>query len=263
MAVLIERQRRRTLAGLWFFLVLGLSYTTTGVQEFLAGDRPREDPVWWAAWAVEPMFAGLLIVLLNFEAVILSHGIDPDHPWWTRLKHVLLLSTLFMNVYPPLALLAADRERFSLGDLVVHAIIPVIVYGLAEVIPVIQAKARQVVLDAYAAADEVEQQTAAEPAESAHPDCAEPAQPDPAETARPAPAEPEQPDAGSAPPRADAPVERKPAVRLPPPLMAKLSKTRTELAAKGREMTRADVQQVVQLPDDQAQLVLDDMRQAA
>lgn len=93
-AVEIETRRRRTLLGLWFFLALGLVFTTAGVQRFLAGDVPRTDPLWWAAWTVEPMFAGLLIVLMNFEALILSYGIEPDHEWWSRLKRILLASTL-------------------------------------------------------------------------------------------------------------------------------------------------------------------------
>ncbi len=143
-AVVLQRHARRTLAGLWIFLCLGLVFTTTGVQRFLAADTTAEDPLWWAAWCVEPMFAGLLITLLNFEAVILSHGVAPNHTWWGRLKHTLLASTLAMNVIPQLAPLLGDGG-FNLGSLAVHAIVPIIVYGVAEVIPLIQARTRQVI----------------------------------------------------------------------------------------------------------------------
>ncbi|WP_233576272.1 hypothetical protein [Saccharopolyspora rhizosphaerae] len=119
----MERNGRRTLAGLWFFLALGLVFTTTGVQQFLAGRSTTADPLWWAAWTVEPMFAGLLIVL-NFEAVILAHGVSPDHQW-SRLKRVLLTSTLLMNVIPQvLPLLRGRWAEFNAGSAVVHAIIP-------------------------------------------------------------------------------------------------------------------------------------------
>ena len=156
-AVELERRGRRTLFGLWFFLALGLVYTTEGVHAFLAEGTTPADPLWWAAWVVEPMFAGLLITLLTFESVILSHGVAPDHRWWSRLKRVLLGSTLVMNVLPQLApLLRGQWERFNFGSLVVHAIIPVIVYGIAEVIPVIQARQREIVFKVYEQADQYE-----------------------------------------------------------------------------------------------------------
>ena len=230
-AVQMERTRRRTVAGLWFFLALGLSFTTTGVQAFLAGGATSADPVWWAAWTVEPMFAGLLILLLNFEAVILAHGVDPNHHWWTRIKRVLLASTLFMNVVPQL-----NPERFRLGSLAVHLIIPVVVYGLAEVIPVIQARSRQVILQGYARAAEQDE----EPEHSQEPQLAA--------TSEAAPAPPE-------------PVRRAP--RLPGHVMEALRRERDQLVDLGREFSPADVQRLVKVPDAMAAAIHADLVQPA
>ncbi|MCX2728755.1 hypothetical protein OOZ19_00730 [Saccharopolyspora sp. NFXS83] len=235
-AVAMERTRRRTVAGLWFFLALGLSFTTTGVQAFLAGDATSGDPVWWAAWTVEPMFAGLLILLLNFEAVILSHGVEPGHHWWTRIKRVLLGTTLFMNVIPQL-----DPTRFQLGSLAVHLIIPVVVYGLAEVIPVIQARSRQVVMQGYA--DAAGHDSPAETREVV---------PQPA----PAPTAPEAPT--PMPPVVPAePVKRGP--RLPSHVVDALKRARDQAAEEGRGFAPADVQQVVKVPDAMATAIHADL----
>ncbi|MGW5790991.1 hypothetical protein ACWEV3_10335 [Saccharopolyspora sp. NPDC003752] len=242
-AVEIERHRRRTLIGLWFFLALGLVFTTAGVQRFLAGGTTSADPLWWAAWTVEPMFAGLLIVLLNFEALILSHGIDLDHAWWSRLKRVLLAATLFMNVIPQLVPLVTNWEAFNPGSALVHAIIPVIVYGLAEVIPVIQARARQAVLNGYAEADRHQPDPEPAPPE---PDSEPEPEPTPAR-APTAPAAPE-PLVAPEPPAAVRTVQRGP--KLPPQVAQMIDNARAQALREGREFTAADVQAVVRLPDD-------------
>ncbi|MEB3369533.1 hypothetical protein [Saccharopolyspora mangrovi] len=235
-AVEMERNGRRTLAGLWFFLALGLVFTTTGVQQFLAGKATPADPLWWAAWTVEPMFAGLLIVLLNFEAVILAHGVSPDHQWWSRLKRVLLTSTLLMNVIPQvLPLLRGRWAEFNAGSAVVHAIIPVIVYGIAEVIPVIQARQRQVILAAYAATDP------------------------------PVPERPERPVstavAPSAPaaPAATTPVVRKP-LNLPADMVAEIKQAWSQAAEQGRELTATDVRKTLRVPEPVAEQILTELK---
>lgn len=235
-AVEMERNGRRTLAGLWSFLALGLVFTTTGVQQFLAGRSTPVDPLWWAAWTVEPMFAGLLIVLLNFEAVILAHGVSPDHHWWSRLKRVLLTSTLLMNVIPQLLPLLSGRwAEFNAGSAVVHAIIPVIVYGIAEVIPVIQARQRQVILAAYAATDP------------------------------PVPERPERPVSASAVPSAPAapaattPVVRKP-LNLPADMVAEIKQAWSQAAEQGRELTSTDVRKILRVPEPVAEQILTELK---
>ena len=239
-AVEMERNGRRTLAGLWFFLALGLVFTTTGVQQFLAGRPTTADPLWWAAWTVEPMFAGLLIVLLNFEAVILAHGVSPDHQWWSRLKRVLLTSTLLMNVIPQvLPLLRGRWAEFNAGSAVVHAITPVIVYGIAEVIPVIQARQRQVILAAYAATDP------------------------------PAPEQPEPPDNVTAEPPAPAPPAAPPvptppqvgkSLNLPADMVAEIKQAYSEAAEQGRELTATDVRKTLRVPEPVAEQILTELK---
>lgn len=241
-AVEMERHRRHTLRGLWFFLALGLVFTTTGVQRFLAGDTTSDDPLWWAAWTVEPMFAGLLIVLLNFEAIILAHGVEPDHVWWHRLKRVLLASTLFMNVVPQLAPLVGNRGEFNLGGLAVHLLIPVIVYGLAEVIPVIQARARQVILQGYDQTDQHKQTNPPEPTAAPTPE------PDTAATSG-AEVEPAPPTPATA-------VKRAP--KLPPPVVDSIRAARDRAAGEGREFTAADVHQVIKVSDAMAEQIVAD-----
>ena len=239
-AVEMEGTGSRTLLGLWFFLALGLVFTTAGVQRFLAGKTTTADPLWWAAWTVEPMFAGLLIVLLNFEAVILSHGIKPDHQWWSRLKHVLLASTLAMNVIPQLMpLVSSDWGEFNPGSAAVHAIIPVIVYGIAEVIPVIQARQRQVILAAYAATDP------------------------------PAPEQPERPANVTAVPPAPAPPAAPPvptppqvgkSLNLPADMVAEIKQAYSEAAEQGRELTATDVRKTLRVPEPVAEQILTELK---
>jgi hypothetical protein len=249
-AVEMERHGRRTLAGLWFFLALGLTFTTEGVQRFLAGKATSADPLWWAAWTVEPMFAGLLIVLLNFEAVILAHGVEPGHVWWSRLKHVLLASTLAMNVIPQVIPLLRGRwDEFNLGSAAVHAIIPVIVYGIAEVIPVIQARQRQVILLAYHAADTTDTMTDTE------------------EPVTEEPPTPEEPPAATEPRAAPQPrpvvtsaevVRRAP--KLPPAMAAVIKDAWTRAASEGREFTTADVRQAVKVPEALAEQIVTELK---
>ncbi|PKW13147.1 hypothetical protein [Saccharopolyspora spinosa] len=248
-AVEMERRGRRTLIGLWFFLALGLVFTTAGVQKFLAGDTDKADPLWWAAWTVEPMFAGLLIVILNFEAVILSYGIEPDSEWWHRLKRVLLSATLAMNVIPQLLpLVRGNWDGFNPGSAAVHAIIPVIVYGIAEVIPVIQARQRQVMLLIYETTEH------ADDTEEPGPEPARPTtEPAPAPTPAPVP----EPAPAPVPEPVPAPVV--PAIRrapqLPAPIIQMIKDAQAQALANGREFTAVDIQRVAKLPAPMAEQV--------
>ncbi|MER7078508.1 hypothetical protein SAMN02982929_05267 [Saccharopolyspora kobensis] len=259
-AVELERQGRRTLIGLWFFLSLGLVFTTAGVQKFLAGDATKTDPLWWAAWTVEPMFAGLLIVILNFEAVILSYGRSPNHEWWSRLKRVLLASTLAMNVIPQVTPVLRSRwQEFNLGSAAVHAIIPVIVYGIAEVIPVIQARQREVMLLIYATAD----QAPDDPTPETVPDVDVPANPAPApelvaEPVAPAPVEPSLPARPVLATGVEIPAR---ALKLlPESLAGKVRDAYTQATNESRELTAADVRAAAKVPDQMAERIAAEIR---
>src|ERR1700742_1800350 len=74
--VALERMRVSVSRCMWFFLAAGLGFTTTGVHDFLAGDKPITDPMWWGCWLVEPALAGLLITLLRWESEMLSRGVS-------------------------------------------------------------------------------------------------------------------------------------------------------------------------------------------
>lgn len=239
-AVLVERSTKHTVRGLWFFLALGLVFTTTGVQDFLAGDSTPAEPLWWGAWTVEPMFAGLLILLLNFEAMILSYGVEPDNNWWSRLKRILLGSTLFMNVVPQIRM-----DDFQPGAFAVHAIIPVIVFALAEVIPVIHARSHQVIADAYARADQAHRATQ-QPEESSEPETA--AEPVAAKSEEPAPSA--GADSSAATVQA---VQQGP--KLPPEMARAVQQAHERATAHGRRFTAADVQQAISVPDQMAQQI--------
>lgn len=264
--VRLERQRRAITRGMWFFLALGLTYSTTGVQSFLAGHLPHDDPRWWGAWAVEPAFAGILILLLAFESEILSRGLPLTDPWVTRLKRTLLAASLFMNVYPTLR--PRGTEPFHLGDAFVHAVIPLLVFMLAEVMPVIQSKFHE-------AKDQASQPATlpTEPASttSADPTPTEPSQPDAAPEPPAEPAPVPQADAVPEPPTDSAPTapadpapapSLRPALttRLPAPMQELIQQAAQQAATEGRALTPADVRAVVRVPEALAEQIAQEMQ---
>ncbi|TQM80458.1 hypothetical protein FHX81_2789 [Saccharothrix saharensis] len=224
-AVRIESQRRLITRGMWFFLALGLGFTTAGVQDFLAGHRPLTDPLWWAAWLAEPMLAGILIMLLVFESEVLHRGVPVDSKWVDWLKRILLGSTLFMNVYPTIAV--REGERFEVGNLAIHVMVPVVVFGVAEVMPVIQQRMNQAITDAYRAAN-----TTAPP-------------PTPA----PAPV-------AAAPRPVQAALATGTRLKLPDPIRDAVKAKVDQVAAEGRPLTADDVRQAARVPADLADRIV-------
>ncbi|EMD27388.1 hypothetical protein [Amycolatopsis azurea] len=134
-AVTADRFRASITRTMWVFLAIGLGFTTTGVHDFLAGDRPITDPLWWGAWLAEPALAGILVTLLRWEASMLSHGVTVDVRPVRYLKRLLLGATLVANVW---AGLAPAHGAVSKGMVFFHLVIPLVVFLLAEVMPVIQ-----------------------------------------------------------------------------------------------------------------------------
>ncbi|MFI6820721.1 hypothetical protein ACIBJE_07175 [Micromonospora sp. NPDC050187] len=136
----IERLRVSVTRSLWIFLAVGSVFTTTGVQDFLAGHLTPADPVWWGCWGVEPCLVGILITVLRWEAAMIARSIDIDSKAVDWLKRFLLGSTLVMNVVPALW----PREGgISAGMLAAHIMVPVLVFFLAEVMPIVQARCTQ------------------------------------------------------------------------------------------------------------------------
>ena len=136
----IERLRVSVTRSLWVFLAVGSIFTTTGVQDFLAGHLSPADPVWWGCWGVEPCLVGILITMLRWEAAMIARGIAINSGAVDWLKRFLLGCTLIMNVVP--ALWPREGE-ISAGMLAAHIMVPVLVFFLAEVMPVVQARCTQ------------------------------------------------------------------------------------------------------------------------
>ncbi|GIM84221.1 hypothetical protein Sar04_16280 [Salinispora arenicola] len=136
----IDRLRVSVTRHLWMFLAIGLFFTTTGVHDFLAGDLTPADPVWWGSWGVEPCLAGILITILRWEAAMIARDIKIDSRVVAWLKRFLLGCTLIMNVVP---VLMPRHGGISPGMLAAHIMVPILVFLLAEVMPIVQARCMQ------------------------------------------------------------------------------------------------------------------------
>lgn len=229
-AVTADRFRQSVTRTMWFFLAVGLGFTTTGVHDFLAGHLAPSDPMWWGAWLAEPALAGILITLLRWEAAMLSHGVDVADKPVRYLKRVLLTATLVANVW---AALAPSHGGVSKGMVFFHVVIPTVVFLLAEVMPVIQQRCTLVREQALASAPS----------------------PPPAESApEPRPASPRLPsDAVPSPPA------RSPRLKLPPDMTDRITTTVREIRAEGREPTTDDIRRTVKVTDTMAAQILADL----
>lgn len=247
----LDRFRASITGSLWFFLAVGLAYTTVGVHDFIAEGLTIADPMWWGAWAVEPALAGMLITVLRWEAAMLMRGIAIESNWVTFTKWTLLGSTLAMNVLSSLDGTTVEK--------VLHVAFPGLVFCLAEVMPVVQdrfAQARAKVLAEIAAlTTAAEQQAERKVVETKQ------AAPRPAPASSPVTVadfaadfdrSPAPPSPGLPPVAATTPAPTPPATVRPPKLPAAMLKAiedkAAEVTATGRAMTTADVQQVAKLP---------------
>jgi hypothetical protein len=230
-AVTADRFRQSVTRTMWFFLAVGLGFTTTGVHDFLAGHLAPSDPMWWGAWLAEPALAGILITLLRWEAAMLSHGVDVDHRAVTYLKRVLLLATLVANVW---AALAPSHGGVSKGMVFFHVVIPTVVFLLAEVMPVIQQRCTLVREQALASA------TVPPPAES---------------IPNPRPALPRLPSETVAAPQ----LARSSRLKLPPDLTDRITTMVRQTRAEGREPTTDDIRRTVKVSDTMAAQILADL----
>nr|WP_042184393.1 hypothetical protein [Kibdelosporangium sp. MJ126-NF4]CEL16269.1 hypothetical protein [Kibdelosporangium sp. MJ126-NF4]CTQ94193.1 hypothetical protein [Kibdelosporangium sp. MJ126-NF4] len=224
-AVRAERLRVSVTGCLWFFLACGLGFTAAGVQAFLADGYTVADPQWWAAWLVEPCFAGILITVLRWEANILAWGSEVAARVVGRLKGLLMFATLVMNVVP--TLWPPGGHPVNPGNVFVHLIIPVIVYLIAEVIPEVQRTCTHV------------KQTAAAMTSPEIPEDSGPA-------------------VTAAVPGATAPA-RVPRVKLPPAVLTQIRNALDIARRQDRVPTVEDITRVVSLPDITARQLLADL----
>lgn len=246
----LDALRSSITGALWFFLSVGLAYTTVGVQRFIAHGASITDPMWWGAWAVEPALAGMLITVLRWEAAMLIRGIRIESRWVSITKWALLLSTLVMNVLSSIG--------GAVVEVVLHVIFPALVFCLAEVMPVVQdrfGRARAKILAeiaAHLAAEEAERE--ADQAKDA-PAVTAPAVSSPVTVAdfaedferAPAPVSPSLPPVTPRSPEPTPPVNL-PRPKLPAAVAHTVESRAAELAAAGRAITAADVQALIALP---------------
>lgn len=245
----LDRFRASITGALWFFLSVGLAYTTVGVHDFIAEGLTVADPMWWGAWAVEPALAGMLITVLRWEAAMLIRGIRIESRWVSFTKWALLGSTMLMNILSSLG--------GEVVEIVLHIAFPALVFCLAEVMPVVQdrfAMARAKVLAEIAAlADAAEREPAretvlAKPASVSPPTTVAGLEAElPARPSAPAPVSPGLPPLTTSNPDLTPPVHLTPP-KLPAQIAQSIEAKAAELADTGRTITAADVQAVIKLP---------------
>ncbi|MFD9893534.1 hypothetical protein ACFWY9_29675 [Amycolatopsis sp. NPDC059027] len=224
-AVTADRFRVSVARTMWVFLAVGLGFTTTGVHDFLAGDRPIADPLWWGAWLAEPALAGILVTLLRWEASMLSQGIGTGDKPVVYLKRLLLAATLVANVW---AGLAPAHGGISKGMVFFHVVIPLVVFLLAEVMPIIQRGCTQAREKAIATG-----QQNALTSGNAHAGTGGPG------TVHNGPERPATP----------APATSIPRLKLPAEIAARIESAVTAARTEGRQVTTEDIRRVARIPD--------------
>ncbi|MQM28704.1 hypothetical protein [Glycomyces albidus] len=246
----LDRFRSSITGALWFFLSVGLGYTTVGVHDFIAEGLTVTDPMWWGAWAVEPALAGMLITVLRWEAAMLMRGIRIDSNWVSFTKWALLGSTLIMNILSSLGGSTVEK--------VLHVAFPALVFCLAEVMPVVQdrfgqarAKILAEIAALAAAADkqaEAAKQASTRPAPVSPPVTVASLEAElPAPPSTPAPVSPGLPPLTVSSPDVTPPSHVTPP-KLPAHIAQSIEAKAVELARAGRTITATDVQAVIKLP---------------
>ncbi|MEV0879432.1 hypothetical protein AB0I85_16550 [Micromonospora echinofusca] len=255
----IERLRVSVTRCLWLFLAIGSVFTTTGVQDFLAGHLTPADPVWWGCWGVEPCLVGILITILRWEAAMIAREIAIDSKAVDWLKRFLLGSTLVMNVVPAIM---PRQGGISAGMLAAHFMVPILVFFLAEVMPIVQARCTQarraITLPTNTPAPAPIPAPGLAPAPVTVPAVVtEPAAPAPVPVAAPAPVEvPASIPVPRVEPTSDA-VAEPPALDglgIPPGMQAQIRRLVADL---DRPVTAVDIQQATRLPASIASKVAD------
>ncbi|MET7998498.1 hypothetical protein ABZU76_47275 [Amycolatopsis sp. NPDC005232] len=239
-AVTADRFRTSITRTMWFFLAVGLGFTTTGVHDFLAGHLPTTDPMWWGAWLAEPALAGILVTLLRWEAAMLSAGIPVDDKPVKHLKRLLLAATFVANVW---AAFKPTNGEVSQGGVFFHVVIPLVVYLLAEVMPIIQRQCIRAREQALATAP------APEPSAVPPSPAPTPAAPAPAVSSTPAPTPPEPPR-----PRPDGILQS-----LPVSIRTTVTTATTDAHTAGRPVTADDLAARVNLPKSMLTALADEL----
>jgi hypothetical protein len=126
-ALSIERSRERLDRWGWLFIVLGLLFTTVNVAVFVLGPVPEKGYAWYeiaVAVVVEPMVAGLLLVLLRGEQIAGRHGLKTGR-WARNTRWTALAFTYLANTW----------TYWAVGDvrgIFIHSVPVVLVFLAAE-----------------------------------------------------------------------------------------------------------------------------------
>lgn len=174
---------------------------------------------------------------------MLARGVEIGSSAVSWLKRILLTATLVMNMVP--AIWPKEGET-SMGDIFAHAVIPTVIFFLAEVIPVVQARcttARRRAAERLDEQTEPEQTTPTQPAPAPAPIEPMPAEPEPAPAPMPAKSAPEPVLTEPEPMPADVSINEAAMRRagLPPAMHGQVVERLRGVLAEGRSPEPADL----------------------
>ncbi|GIH81188.1 hypothetical protein [Planobispora longispora] len=130
------RVRRLLITTALIALALALAWSTAGVQRFAADDAKPGTAAWLSAWLVEPFLSLALLVVVGARAYLGTRGVDLHHRTVTRVERLFLGLTATMNAWPYLPGIA---ETFSMANLVLHLLGPIVAVAIVTVLPIILA----------------------------------------------------------------------------------------------------------------------------
>jgi hypothetical protein len=117
-------------------LIIALGWSTAGVQAFAADGAARFSSTWWFAWAVEPFVSLALLTVVITRAFLASRGQPVTAPTVRRVEWLFLSMTLLMNTWLHLPGVA---HPFQFGQLIIHALGPIVAVCVVTVLPLLWA----------------------------------------------------------------------------------------------------------------------------
>jgi len=147
-AVLLMRQRRNWTLFASLALFGALASTAVNVQRFASGDAPMWTVPWLAGWLVDPAFSVLLVGILVARGNLSAVRHKVTDAMVLLVEYGLLAAVLVMNVTPEL-----EAVRVDAGQVMLHALLPLLGFGAASVITRIQDRFAAAIDDLYAGGD--------------------------------------------------------------------------------------------------------------
>lgn len=143
-AVLLMRQRRNWTLFASLALFGALASTAVNVQRFASGDAPLWTVPWLAGWLVDPAFSVLLVGILVARGNLSAVRHKVTDAMVLLVEYGLLAAVLVMNVTPEM-----EAARVDAGQVVLHALLPLLGFGAASVITRIQDRFAAAIDDLY------------------------------------------------------------------------------------------------------------------